>query len=265
MSNTVMNRVRPKWSLVIASLPFILYNVAHFYPASYTLIPGALLVGVGLGMIWASEGVYMINLAATYAMVTRKPLMEVIGKFNTVIFTMHQSAHLCGNLLSSVLLDKNIFGSNVDIINDTTSVALSPNSTGVSDLHCGKDFYQLSEKAVTAAKGDIDQTQLTILYGVLMVLAVVGSLNLAILLRPLKTPKVAGNSNLLKNMLSFMKMFGKLKIWLLTPFMAYSGFSASIIMADYTKVGRIVLLLHMRLYNCNNIISTCTCMCNADI
>ena len=237
---SVIYYLRPKWCLVIASVPCMLYTAANFYPSKATLIPAALLSGLGIGMLWSSEGIYMINLAATYALVSKKPMIEVIGKFNGVVFTMYQSSHLSGNLLSSRIL-----GDRIEWFPKTHSATdvdiAAAVSNGTSELPiklttqaCGLNFALSSQ--VVNRFNQVDPRQNIILLSVLMAIAFLGFLNLVLLLKPLNTVKASVSSSLLQNLRSFVKMFADVKSWLLVPFMMYPGISGSIAMADYTKV-----------------------------
>lgn len=265
VSSPILSRIRPKWTLVVASLPFLLYPMANFYPKSYTLIPCALFAGCGVGMLWNSEGVYMINLAATYALASRRPLIEVIGKFNGLIFTMYQCSHFVGNLLSSIILSEDINwfpnADNADehtrIVKDTisnlTSMNISYQTSNASmyttmttidpsllDVYpslldvCGLEFYSSGQTSLSTRK--VDPRQNWILLAILTALAFIGFLNLCIFLQPLKTLRTTGNNSIIDNLKSFLKMFTNPRVLLLIPYMAYPGLSGSLAMADYTKV-----------------------------
>lgn len=231
LSIQVIYYIRPKWCLVISSVPFILYAAANFYPSPFTLIPSALLTGVGIGMMWSSEGIYMINLAANYAMVSRKSLLEVIGKFNSVIFGMHMISGFIGNILGYAILSTgkdHSVGENFSVNN-----SLNENSTAV----CGLDFY--SSDQVARPLDEVDPGRKMILIAVVTGLAVIGCVNFIVFLRPLKTVKVTGNNNIIKIFSSFLRMFTKVEMWLLVPLMLFPGIGNSLMVADFTKVRRL--------------------------
>lgn len=249
ISSPILSKIRPKWTLVVASLAFILYAVANFYPARYTLIPCSLLAGCGVGILWNAEGIYMINLAATYALVSRKPMMEVVSKFNGVIFTMMQCCHFVGNLLSSIILSEDInwfpnretgnLQSNqshhphLHALNSSTPAAV----TGPEHLICGVEFYS-QEQSIQSVR-NVDPIQNFTLLGILTTLALVGCLTLCAFLPPLKIVRTTGNNSISHNLKSFIKMFANPRVLLLVFYMMYPGLSGSVAMADYTKVRKI--------------------------
>lgn len=249
LSIQVIYYIRPKWCLVLASTPFILYAGANFYPSKFTLIPSALLFGLGQGMLWSSEGIYMINLSANYAMVSRKSLLEVIGKFNSVIFGMHMTSGFIGNIIGFVILsngnkhsqafDRDLPNNQSHISPAATNVTstdgpyLSGNST---ELICGLDFYLSNAEQPAISMDEIDPVQRFILIGVVSGLALIGCMNFIFLLQPLKTVKITGNNSFIKNFGSFLNMFTKPKIWLILPLMLFPGIANSVFVADFTKV-----------------------------
>lgn len=260
LASSLVARIRAKWTLVIAAVLFLLYPIANFYPTAYTLIPCALMAGIGVGMIWNAEGVYMINLAAKYALVSNGKLLGIIGKFNGVVFTLYQGSHLLGNLLSSLILSDKIkwfpnssnnFGlTEADISNSNDSInshvfASFPNDTVNFPMkfpvnHCGIDFYTYGLALNTTLNTNVakvDPRQYYLLFGILTALGCIGFLILCFGLKPLKTLKTPGNANMLTNLKQFFMMFGNPRILLLLLLMLYIGFSGSVLMADYTKVG----------------------------
>ena len=240
ISSPILSKIRPKWTLVVASAAFTFYAVANFYPAKYTLIPCSLLAGCGVGILWIAEGIYMINLAATYALVSKKPMMEVVSKFNGVVFTMMQCSHFIGNLLSSIILSEDInwfpnrkLGnpkqlSNFSAVGPANTTGHQPSAT------CGLDFY--SQEQTVQSVRNVDPIQNMVLLAILTALALIGFLTLCALLPPLKILRTTGNNSILTNLKSFIRMFRNPRVLLLVFYMMYPGLSGSVAMADYTKV-----------------------------
>lgn len=256
---SIVSKLRPKWTMVVGTIGFILYPMSNIYPVSYILIPCALMCSVSVGMVWGAEGVYMINLAATYAFVSQKSLMSVIGTFNGAVAMLFQSSHVLGNLLTSLLLSDQIQwfsplstlkgNATAPLVNLSTVYASTSISYDEADFWsanegnttsasynvplCGLEFYSIEQQLVGAR--NVDPRQYHLVFGVFIALSFIG-FGFMLLLKPLKIVRTTGNNNIAFNMVRLLKTVVNPRILLLTPCVMGVGLSSSIVMADYTKV-----------------------------
>jgi hypothetical protein len=57
------NVVQVKWTLVVCVFCYSTYIAAQFYPRFYTLIPSAMVLGMGAAPLWSSESTYLTQVA----------------------------------------------------------------------------------------------------------------------------------------------------------------------------------------------------------
>ena len=55
-----------KWTLVVCVFCYSSYIAAQFYPRFYTLIPSAVLLGLGAAPLWSAESTYLTQVAQRY-------------------------------------------------------------------------------------------------------------------------------------------------------------------------------------------------------
>ena len=48
-----------KWAMVISMLTYSVYIACMFYPSFYTLIPSALVLGMGASTLWSAKCTYL--------------------------------------------------------------------------------------------------------------------------------------------------------------------------------------------------------------
>ena len=62
-----------KWGLVMSMFCYTAYIATQFYPQFYTIIPGAIVVGIGAAPMWSAKCTYLtqvITLKFTYIILT---------------------------------------------------------------------------------------------------------------------------------------------------------------------------------------------------
>ncbi|PNF29396.1 hypothetical protein B7P43_G07057, partial [Cryptotermes secundus] len=90
-----------KWTLVVSQVAYMPYIGAQMYAKFYTLIPTALLVGLGGGPLWCSQSVYIKRVAETYAERVGLPPATILARFFGIFFMLYQTSEVWGNLISS--------------------------------------------------------------------------------------------------------------------------------------------------------------------
>ena len=82
-ATSIVQRMRPKISMMFCTIGLFLYNLANFYPTFYTLIPASALVGFCLGVIWTAHATYLANMASGYSQLTGKKIQNVFESSST--------------------------------------------------------------------------------------------------------------------------------------------------------------------------------------
>jgi hypothetical protein len=77
------------------------YIAAQMYAKFYTLIPAALLVGLGAGPLWCSQSVYIKIIAEIYAEHEGLPPATILARFFGIFFMIYETSEVWGNLISS--------------------------------------------------------------------------------------------------------------------------------------------------------------------
>ena len=103
-ATTIVQRLRPKRTMMLCFSGILVYILANFYPSFYTIIPAAVLVGLSLSNMWTAHATYLTNIAATYAECTGIKLGESLSKFNGIFFLFFQTSQVVGGIASSLVL-----------------------------------------------------------------------------------------------------------------------------------------------------------------
>jgi len=93
-----------KWTMVVSIFCYSAYIAAQFYPQFYTLIPGAIILGLGAAPMWSAKCTYLSQVGNLYAELTNQAVEPVIVKFFGIFFLFFQSSSIWGNLISSAVL-----------------------------------------------------------------------------------------------------------------------------------------------------------------
>ena len=131
-SSTVISFVTPgilsvfgtKFSLVIGFACRLIYTICNYYPTWYTLIPGAVLSGLGGTITWASLHAHITRVAELVAPRLDKDRAYLVTKNTGLVYFFYYLAIVTGNLTSSIIL----FPYNYN----TTNSALYSGDEGVS-------------------------------------------------------------------------------------------------------------------------------------
>ena len=95
-------------TMVVATVLQVGYVASNYLRSYYTLIPGAVIGGFSLGIVWVTANLYLAitatNLSAT---VNVKPTV-VIGRFNGIFYMFVSLGLMTGNIISSVYFTFNV-------------------------------------------------------------------------------------------------------------------------------------------------------------
>ena len=55
----IIRKIKTKWTMVASMFCYSFYMAAQFYPKFYTLIPGAVIIGMGAAPLWIAKCAYL--------------------------------------------------------------------------------------------------------------------------------------------------------------------------------------------------------------
>lgn len=217
-----------KWTLCVAMCCYIPYIAAQFYPTFYTLIPTAVILGIGGAPMWAAESTYITQAASVYAKLTDQPVDAIIVRFFGFFYFAWQMADTWGNLISSLVLSSPAHGS-----------AIETNSTGYD--HCGANFCPLT----SSAEGTEVSVEIYEIMGIYIACIILAVLLIAIFVDPLtrygekrKGERRNSTTEELSGLQLLAATFVQLKKpyqLLLIPMTIYIGIEQAFVMADFTQ------------------------------
>jgi len=246
-ATTIVQRLRPKWSMLVCFVGISTYDIANFYPNFYTLVPTSGVVGFSLGVIWTAHATYISNVAVGYADLTGEKLGDILVKFNGIHFAFYQLAQIIGGLLSSFVLNNpptgNSVGANYSDIyifennsNTTTSLELLPGMRGVlSRGHCGIDYCPSKSSSSNSTESEVDSVMVYTLLGIFSVCSVVGIIVLLLFLDRLEGVMKKKQTDLGKQLSAVFRFYANRKVVCLVGIMFYSMLQSSFMFGEFTK------------------------------
>ena len=260
-TTTIVQRLRPKFSMLASLIGFLIYNLANFYPRFYTLIPASCVVGFCLAIIWTSHATYLANIASSYADLNGGTTQNVMSRFHGIFFAFFQMSQIVGGLLSSLLLTKppGLYQSSTNYTGNFSgeahnfslltfpvadviyNISASPDNftNSAGHLFCGVDYCP-ETGAVTKSKSNVDRQTILLLMGIFMACSLVGVLILLFFLDPLEGTMKKSHANIKDQMSAVFRFFVSFKVICLMPLMFYTLLQVSFMFGEYSKV----ILLH---------------------
>ena len=275
-ATTIVQRLRPKPTMLVAMTANIVYITANSYPSYFTLIPAAGLVGFSLSLLWTAHATYMTSIAIRYAEVSGKNLMNVLSKFNGFFFMFFQCGQILSGVISSTVLMLQTSGGEttrtVEYITKnytTLNVSLEVNglenrfnSTGLINLttesrlmNYAPEQYNWSTSMQTpvapnqeacgprycnleqtGSKVKVDAYILYILLGILLSIAVAGLIVMGLFLDKLEGVIKKSTASMKDQMFAVFKFFFDGQVMCLLPMMFYSLTEVAFMFGEFTKV-----------------------------
>lgn len=246
ISPFVVQRFRPKISLVAGIFTQLIYVTANLLPTFYIFIPASFLQGMGSSLLWNAMSTYTSFLARASAIKNEKKTEDVASKYFGIFFFFHQFSFVVGNLISSIVL---LFGPGSQ---EQTSTVTTRNILNISSwnesqhdlnmLHqntvniCGSKFCS-HYKMENANMNVTEETTGTLLgvYGMCVVVALVVS---HVLLDPIVTYQTSGFHchQMFNQVRSVLKCIIHRKFLLIIPIVMYSMMQLGFAAAEMTKV-----------------------------
>ena len=268
-ATSIVQRVRPKRTMVLCMCNYIFYIAANFYPHYYTLVPASLCVGFCMGILWTAQATYLTNIAACYAELTGKVLRNVVSKFNGTFFGIFGISQIIGGIITATVLMQNEIVTDVyytwpntqNASNQTDylmyneendSLYLEPYAAAIpggsgngaqmgnatfpatTQLGCGSDFCNSHQRPVTSSP--VDTKILYILLAIYGALMVVGILINLCFLDPLEGVMAKSHDTFCAQMTAVFRWFLDYRVACLAGLGFYSLISMSFMFGEFNKV-----------------------------
>ncbi|XP_052817426.1 protein unc-93 homolog A-like isoform X2 [Mya arenaria] len=95
-----------KWTVAFSMLCYILYMVANFYAVWGTIIPAAIILGIGAAPLWSAKCTYLTETGTWYAKMTGASHDDIVNRFFGIFFMIFQTSQIWGNLISSLVFSE---------------------------------------------------------------------------------------------------------------------------------------------------------------
>ncbi|XP_041979541.1 UNC93-like protein [Aricia agestis] len=119
----------PKWTICASFVMYMPWIATQLWPRFYTMIPAAILLGVGGAPLWCSKKIYILIVSKAWSKITNIPVdvlfTRLLGLF-TMLFLFNS---IWGNLLSSLVISSG----------DNEAAYTSVNASLIPEV-CGANF-----------------------------------------------------------------------------------------------------------------------------
>merc|ERR1712223_1613164 len=82
----MIKKLTVKWTMVVSIFCYSAYIAAQFHPQFYTLVPGAIILGLGAAPMWSAKCTYLSQVGNIYGELTSQPVEPIIVKFFGIFF-----------------------------------------------------------------------------------------------------------------------------------------------------------------------------------
>ncbi|CAH1785834.1 unnamed protein product [Owenia fusiformis] len=255
----LIKKFGPKWCLSFGWLTHCIFTSSNFYPKMYTLVPAGVILGLGTGLIWTSQGVYLTTIALDYAAISLDTDESTMSRFNGIFFMIFQSTQIWGNLISSLILhraggDANSPTGNLteivlkNLTDQVTQVYpnyLTENKDTIQDeikiAHCGASYCPFEQTTNGTAFTEPPKNIVYTLMGIFLGCGIVGTLLTIFLLSPL--PKRGSHEiateedlTLCERLSSTFRLLVKdVRMPLLAALCFYTGTEQALMYGDFTQ------------------------------
>ena len=101
LPSIIIKWLKVKWTLVASVFTYSLYIAAQFYPAFYTLIPTAFILGLGAAPLWIAKCTYLTFIANRLAVIEDTDPEPIVVKFFGIFFFLFQCNSILGHSIST--------------------------------------------------------------------------------------------------------------------------------------------------------------------
>ncbi|KAJ2949243.1 hypothetical protein O0L34_g6193 [Tuta absoluta] len=118
-----------KWAMMVCFAAYMPYIASQLHPTFYTLIPAAILAGMGAAPLWCAMCTYLAIVSEAHSKISKTSMEVYIARYLGQFFMVFHINQVWGNIISSVVL---LSGNN-------KAAVTSMNASLIPDL-CGANF-----------------------------------------------------------------------------------------------------------------------------
>ncbi|XP_043859451.1 protein unc-93 homolog A-like [Dromiciops gliroides] len=212
-----------KWTIIASMCCYIIFSLGNFYASWYTLIPTAIILGLGAGPLWSAESTYLTISGNIYAKKTGKRGKDIVNQYFGIFYLIFQSSGIWGNLISSLVLQQEPPKGEISKEQLTT---------------CGTNDCFATSASSNSTKRPADELIYTLLgiytgSGILAVLLIV--LFLDSIPNDSEENEEEKNKSISSHLLETFQQLKDKRQRLLIPLTMYGGFEQGFLSGDYTK------------------------------
>jgi len=100
----LIKKLKVKWTLVVCIFSYSTYIAAMFYPEFYTLVPTAIILGMGAAPMWSAKCTYLTQVAHRFAGLDGIDAEPIVVKFFGIFFFFFQCNSIIGSIISTSVL-----------------------------------------------------------------------------------------------------------------------------------------------------------------
>lgn len=215
---TVIKFIGGKLTVIIAWVAHSIYILSNFYPSFATLIPSSVLLGLATGSLWTSQGLFLSSNSESLAKTKSKKLYAALSKLNGIFFTILETSQFTGNIISSLVLNRESYSDEFQNVTRT----------------CGAQNCPLSTNATKIVEPNRDVVY--ILLGIYLAFDIMALVVTVIFISPLPKSKWSKEKNLKASVSSCFSALGDYKVLLLLPLFLFTAVEQALFWADVTKV-----------------------------
>ncbi|XP_020826077.1 protein unc-93 homolog A-like [Phascolarctos cinereus] len=212
-----------KWTITFSMCCYITFSLGNFYASWFTLIPAAIILGLGAAPLWSAEATYLTMTGNIYAKKTGKLGKDVINQYFGIFFLIFQTSGVWGNLISSLVFQQD------------------PPKEGITEEQlrlCGANDCMTTSTATNSTKRPANELVYTLL-GIYTGSGVLAVLLIAVFLDQLpndsEETEKEKNAPIWTHFLATFQHLRDKRQCLLIPLTMYGGFEQAFISGDYTK------------------------------
>ncbi|KAM3965259.1 UNC93-like protein [Aphomia sociella] len=140
-----------KWAISISFITYMPYIAAQLWPTFYTLIPAALIVGLGGGPLWCSKCTYLSVVSEVHSKISNIPAEALLVRFLGLFFMIFQMNQVWGNLISSLVLSSG----------DNAAAVTAVNATMIPEI-CGANFLPSADAGEALQQQPVEKIQMIV-------------------------------------------------------------------------------------------------------
>ncbi|ELU11414.1 hypothetical protein CAPTEDRAFT_171476 [Capitella teleta] len=228
-ATTLVQRLRPKLTMLLCGVGFMLYTVSNLYPHFFVLIPASCIAGFSLANMWTAHATYLTNIAARYSELRGQILLHTLSKFNGIFYMFFQTSQIWGGIIASNVLDNREIELRMLNMTLNATEAVCNESAKI----CGADYCHI--EAAPGSKPPVDRDQVYLLVGIYAATVLSGIVVIWIFLDPLEGSMRKSQAGVKDQLLAVFKFFGSRKVACLVGLMFYSLLQNSFMFGEFTK------------------------------